>query len=277
MSVADGFVDIHHHLLPGLDDGSRSMEMSLAMAEAALEDGITHIVCTPHANHHFSFDPETNAERLARVQDAVREQWGERLLLGLGCDFHLMYENIEDAQRHPDKYTINGHRYLLVEFANSAISPNTAQTFYDLALAGMAPIITHPERNPILARQPERMAPWLRAGALIQVTASSLTGRFGPLAERVAHELIERRWAHFLATDAHNTTTRPARMRFAYDAVAERYGEAEATRLCIANPRAAFYGEPLPEQPAPQGLDESAERPRPPARKQGILGRLFGR
>jgi protein-tyrosine phosphatase len=272
-----GLVDIHHHLLPGLDDGSRSMEMSLAMANEAVADGITHVVCTPHANHHFRFDPEKNAELFARLQDSVRAQFGDQLTLGLGCDFHLMFENIQDAQQHPDKYTINGHSYLLVEFANSAIPPNTGQTFYELALAGMRPIITHPERNPILARQPERMAPWLQAGALVQVTASSLTGRFGPVAERVGQWLVARRWAHFLASDAHNTSSRPPHLRLAYDWVTEHHGEAEAERLCVTNPRAAFYGETLPPQPEPQGLAEAAETRSGAPKRSGLLGRLFGR
>ncbi len=271
-------IDIHHHLLPGLDDGARDLDTSLAMVEAALADGITHVVCTPHASHHFRFDPAINAERFAALQDQVRARFDDRLTLGLGCDFHLMYENVEDAQRYPDKYTINGHRYLLVEFADSVIAPNTARTFYELALAGMAPIITHPERNPILARQPERMAEWLRTGALVQVTASSLTGRFGPLAQRVAYWLLDRNWVHFLATDAHNTGSRPPHMSMAYDLVAERYGEATAERLCVSNPHAVFYGEPLPAQPEPVGLDGSARSDaQPTGRKPGLFSRLFGR
>ncbi len=269
-------IDIHHHLLPGLDDGARDLDTALAMVEAALADGITHVVCTPHASHQFRFDPAVNAERFAMLQDRVRTRFDDALTLGLGCDFHLMYENIEDAQRYPDKYTINGHRYLLVEFPDSAIAPTMSRTFYELALAGMMPIITHPERNPILARQPERMAEWLRGGALIQVTASSLSGRFGPLAERTSHWLLERNWVHFLATDAHNTTSRPPHLRAAHDLVAERYGEETAERLCLRNPRAAFFGEPWPAQPEPVGMDQFAVKNGPAsARKPGLFARLF--
>ena len=115
----------------------------------------------------------------------------------------------------------------------------------------MTPIITHPERNPILARQPERMVEWLKAGALIQVTASSLTGRFGQAAEQAAFWLMDHHWVHFLATDAHNIESRPPQLRPAFDLVAEQYDLATAERLCIANPRAAFYGEALGPQPEP--------------------------
>jgi protein-tyrosine phosphatase len=269
-------IDIHHHLLPGLDDGARTLDVSLAMVEMAIADGITHIACTPHASHSYYFNPEHNATLFAELQDAVAKNFGDQITLGLGCDFHLMFDNIEAAQRHPTRYTINGHNYLLVEFPDSAIAPNTAQTFYQLSLSGMTPIITHPERNPILARQPERMADWLKAGALVQVTASSLTGRFGPQAERAAYWLLDRQWVHFLATDAHNTESRPPLLRPAFDRVSEKYGLATAERLCIANPRGAFYGEALGPQPESAAPHAEESRRRPGARFS-FFGRLFGR
>jgi protein-tyrosine phosphatase len=268
-------IDIHHHLLPGLDDGAPDLDTSISMVEMAVADGITHVVCTPHANHHYFFDPEHNAALFAELQDAITKRFGDVITLGLGCDFHLMFDNIEDAQRHPTRYTINGHNYLLVEFPESAISPNTAQTFYQLSLSGMIPVITHPERNPILSRQPERMLEWLRAGALIQVTASSLSGRFGQAAEESALWLLDHQWVHFLATDAHNTQSRPPLLRPAYDFVAERYDDATAERLCVRNPRAVFYGEPLEAQPepaTPQSLDRRRSGPR-----SSFFGRFFKR
>ena len=269
-------IDIHHHLLPGLDDGARDLDTSLAMVEMAIADGITHIACTPHANHRYFFDPEHNAALFAELQDAVTKRFGELITLGLGCDFHLMFDNIEDAQRHPTRYTINSHNYLLVEFPDSAVSPNTAQTFYQLSLSGMTPIITHPERNPILARHPERMLDWLQAGALIQVTASSLTGRFGQVAEQTSIWLLDHQWVHFIATDAHNTQSRPPLLRAAFDLLAERYDAATAERLCIANPHAAFYGEPLKAQPGPS-TPHSIKPHRRAATRSSFFGRLFKR
>ncbi len=266
-------IDIHHHLLFDLDDGSRSLEMSVAMAEMAIADGITHIVCTPHSSERFRFQPALNQERLAAIQAAV----GDRIQLGLGCDFHLMYENIEDALHTPSKYTINGKNYLLVEFPDFSISPNTAATFYDLRLSGMTPIITHPERNPLLSKQPERMGEWLATGALIQITAASLHGRFGQNAQQVCQWLLERNWVHFIATDAHNLTTRPPQLRVAYNALVEKYGAETAERLCVANPRAAFNGEPLPAQPEMLGLEENHDPSsgKSGPKKTGVLGRLF--
>src|ERR1700744_2882448 len=110
-------IDIHHHLLYGVDDGSPNLETSVKMAEMAAADGITHVVCTPHALDRYPFRPAINAERLA----TLREQVGSKLTLGLGCDFHLSYDNIEDALKTPQKYTINARNYLLVEFADLMI------------------------------------------------------------------------------------------------------------------------------------------------------------
>jgi protein-tyrosine phosphatase len=208
------------------------------------------------------------SQRLSELEETLLSKGIGPLVLGTGCDFHLMYENVEDSLHKPSRYTINGKGYLLVEFPDFSISPNTSSTFYDLRLSGMTPIITHPERNPILARQPERMAEWLTTGALIQITAASLQGRFGQQAQKACHWLLERNWVHFLATDAHNLTSRPPQMRAAYDDIAEKYGEDTAIRLCITNPRAAFDGAPLP--PQPDLLDISAETD--PLRSSGSKG-----
>jgi protein-tyrosine phosphatase len=260
-------IDIHHHLLFGLDDGAKDLETSIAMVDAAASDGITHIVCTPHANARFPFQPEVNEERLA----AIRERANDKVTLGLGCDFRLTYDNIEDALKNRTKYTINQKQYLLVEFDDLMIPPGMKDVFYEFGVANMRPIITHPERNFTIQKHPERMKDWLREGCLVQVTASSLTGRFGRGAQQLAEQFLERNWVNFLATDAHNTESRPPRMREAYEFLAKHYGEDVAERLCVANPRAVFLGEELPPQPEPIGIEEYEEAPR----KKGLFSRLF--
>lgn len=245
-------IDIHHHLLFGLDDGAKDLDTSVAMAEMAAADGITHIVCTPHANSHYRFDPAVNAEKL----EQLRERVGSKITLGLGCDFHLSFENIDDARRNPAKYTINGKNYLLVEFADLSIPPQMTQVFYEFLLRGIQPILTHPERNPTIQKSPQRLTEWLHAGCLVQVTASSLTGRFGRAAESFSHQLLRENKVHFLATDAHNLQLRPPRMKEAYEFVARHHGTEIAERLCVTNPRAAFFGEAMPPQPAPADTGE---------------------
>jgi len=260
-------IDIHHHLLFGLDDGSPDLDTSVAMAEMAAGDGITHIACTPHANHRYHFDPAVNAELLAELQQRLKG----KISFGLGCDFHLSYDNIEDALKNPTKYTINQKQYLLVEFADLLIPQNITDTFYEMKIGGTQPIITHPERNMTIQRHPERMIPWLREGCLVQVTASSLTGRFGRTAQSMAFNYFDKNWVHFLATDAHNLTSRPPILSAAYKIVENKYGKETAERVCVTNPRAVFHGQAFPPQPEMLGLyDEPDLQP-----KKNLLSRLF--
>lgn len=239
-------VDLHHHLLPGLDDGSPDLATSVQMARMAAAEGITHIVCTPHANSRFNFNPHRNILLLAELRRALDDA-NIHLTLGLGCDFHLNYDNVQDALQHPTRYTINEHEYLLVELPDFSISPNLQETFYELRLAGMMPILTHPERNSTLQRDPDRMIPWLRDGLLCQVTAASIVGEMGRAAEKLALRMLTSRWVHFVATDAHNTTGRSPRMRDAYDLVVKRFGTEYADQIFYQNPRAAFEGNLLVE------------------------------
>jgi protein-tyrosine phosphatase len=253
-------VDIHHHLLFGLDDGSDSIETSVAMAKIAVADGITHIVCTPHANSHFEFDPQVNAAKIDELRARFIAE-NIALTLGAGCDFHLSFDNVQQAKIRPERFSINGLSYLLVEVPDYGLPPGLTETFYELQLAGLTPILTHPERNPTLQSDPNRLKDWLRGGVLIQVTADSLTGNKGKQAQRMAHDLLEKRWVHFLATDAHNTTSRPPRMREAHDLVAAKYGVSYAHALCLTNPLAVFLGKPFEVAEEPRELFEDVQEP----------------
>lgn len=261
-------VEIHYHLLSGVDDGPKTEDDSAALAEASINEGVTHIVATPHANDEFHFDPELNRQKLAALNDRL----GGRVALGLGCDFHLSYDNLEDLRRDRSKYTINGKQYLLVEFSDVAIPATTTDILYDLQLNGLVPIITHPERNPILMHNPRRLTEWIRSGCLVQLTAASFTGRFGRRAKAMCHELIEKNWVHFIASDAHSMEGRPPALYEAYRTLANDFGKDTAERLCVRNPRAAFYGEQLELQPEPLEIYQEAH----PARR-GLLRGIFGR
>jgi protein-tyrosine phosphatase len=253
-------VDIHHHLLPGLDDGSNSMDTSVAMAKLAVDEGITHVVCTPHANGNYRYDPAVIATKTDELRARLAAQ-NIPLTLGSGCDFHMSFENVTQAKTDPKRFSINGRGYLLVEVPDYGLPPGLSETFYELELAGLTPILTHPERNPTLQNEPGRLADWLRAGVLIQVTADSLTGHKGRKAERMAHDLLEKRWVHFLATDAHNTSSRPPRMREAHNVVATKYGGSYAHALCVTNPLAAFLGKQFEVEEEPHGLFDEPKEP----------------
>jgi protein-tyrosine phosphatase len=265
-------VDIHHHLLPGLDDGAKDIKTSVAMARMAVADGITHIVCTPHANGSFAFDPEVNRAKTDELRAKLDEQHIS-LTLGSGCDFHLSFDNVKRAKLEPARFSINGQGYLLVEVPDYGLPPGLTETFYELQLAGLTPILTHPERNPTLQKEPQRMKDWLRGGLLIQVTADSLTGHKGKQAERMALKLLEDRWVHFLATDAHNTTSRPPRMREAHDLVATKFGASYAHALCLTNPTAVFLGKQFEVAEEPHGLYDEVKEPNWWQRVSAVLSR----
>jgi len=243
-------IDIHHHLIFAVDDGSPDLDTSLAMARQAASSGITHIVCTPHASDQFPYREEIIRERFA----LLRETLAGEIELSLACDFHLTAENVFDAVSHPYKYSIDGNGYLLIEFDSMSIPPQIENAVDMLQAAGYTPIVTHPERYPALLKRPEMLARWVRNGCLVQVTAGSLTGRFGRQAESFSNELLEGNWIHFIATDAHNLTSRPPNLSEAFHYISKVRSEDVARRLCFKNPKAAVDGKPLPSQPEPRAL-----------------------
>jgi len=240
-------IDIHSHPLWQVDDGAETFEDAVAMCQIAAEDGITHLVATPHCNYTYPFNPETNRQKIAELQSAV----GEVPKLLLGCDFHLSYDNIQRLVETPLDFTINRSSYLLVEFPDQFVPEQLDRVFYDVQVAGLTPIITHPERNPVFARKSGLLHHWVTHGCLAQVTAQSYTGRFGAPALRLAEAWLEESLVHFLASDAHGTKFRRPVLSECYRKVAESMGEETAERLLKKNPEAVINDMPMPLQPPP--------------------------
>lgn len=251
-------VDLHCHILPGVDDGPGTVEESLAMAESAIADGITHVVATPHSSdaHFFDF------AQVRRLADELQARIGGRLKLATGCDFHLNPENLESLRANAPHYCINQGSYLLVEFNEVSIPPSMDTALHQIQLAGLRPVITHPERNAILRSHPARLKKWVRQGCFAQITGGALTGVFGPDAQKVALQWIGEGLIHFVASDAHNTRMRPLRLQAARDVVADQFGGEKARALFLENPLAAFEGRELPHVPELEDAPAPARRKR---------------
>jgi len=238
-------IDVHTHVLWGLDDGAKTRDDSLAMLRMAADSGTTGMVASPHANLQFKYDAALVDDRIADLTAAT----GGVPTLYRGCDFHLSLENIQDALRAPSKYTIHRGPYLLVEFADIFIPPTTDDVFRQFLDRGVIPVLTHPERNPILQDHLARVGQWVEMGCLAQVTAQSLTDRFGKAAQRAAWQLLRDNLVHVIASDAHDTVHRPPRLDSARAILTREFGPHTAALLLDRNPEALVAGMPaiLPE------------------------------
>jgi protein-tyrosine phosphatase len=240
-------VDIHSHILPEVDDGSKSWETSVAMCRMAAADGIAHQVATPHANDRYHYDRAYLQGLVHHLQSLI----GPSLTLSLGCDFHLSYDNLQDVLANPARYAIGSTHYMLVELSNYSVPPQTTDCFTQLGDRGITAVITHPERNPIVRENLERVVEWAEQGCVIQVTGSALTGFWGDSARRAARWLLDHDAVHVLATDAHDTEKRIPILSTAREAAAEIRGIDVAAALVEGNPRAIVSNQPLPYFPRP--------------------------
>jgi protein-tyrosine phosphatase len=240
-------IDIHCHLLPEVDDGPKSWDVSQEMCRIAAADGIEHIVATPHANDRYCYD----REHLAGALEHLRQLVGAAPGLSLGCDFHFSYDNLQEVLACPERYTIEGSNYLLVELSNYSIPVQINDCFTRLAEKGITPVITHPERNPILQQGMGRVLQWVEQGCVVQVTASALTGAWGERVWRAAKWLLERDAVHVLASDAHDVTHRKPLLSDARTAAEEFCSAEVAGALVEDNPKAIIRGRPLPYFPDP--------------------------
>lgn len=230
-------IDIHSHILWGLDDGAQCLEDSVGMLKLAAEAGTTEIVATPHANYRYRYDETVVEGRIRELAAAT----GGQPVIHRGCDFHLSFDNIQDAVAHPARYAIEGGTYILVEFPNTPLR-GFGQALETLLGRGLLPIMTHPERHPDLQKINADFLQWIEIGCLVQITAQSLVGRFGTSAEESAWEMLSRGLAHFVASDAHGVQDRTPRLDEAFSAVARRCGAVTAETVFVLNPQAVLAG-----------------------------------
>ncbi|MEJ2008068.1 MAG: exopolysaccharide biosynthesis protein [Acidobacteriota bacterium] len=249
-------IDIHCHPLPDTDDGAKSFDIAVAMCQMAAKDGVTHMVATPHCNYKYHFDAEANRVKLSDLQWAV----GESPRLLLGCDFQLSYDNIRKLAENGSDFSINRTHYLLVEFADHFIPEQMDNVFYDIEVAGYTPILTHPERNPVIQRKPELVYRWATRGCLVQITAMSYMGGFGSKARALSEQWLDRNLVHFFASDAHDLKHRPPTLSPCYKRIVSARGKEVADLLLEGNPSAVISGASLPVSLPLLGPEESPRK-----------------
>jgi protein-tyrosine phosphatase len=231
-------IDLHNHLLPGIDDGAPNLETSLALARLALDEGITHLVCTPHIHPgRFDNSPRSIGQALDLFRDALLKA-DLPLTVSAAAEVHYGLELMEDIPqgRIPFLGKWEGMDVLLLEFPHGYIPLGADRLTKWLIGQGVLPMIAHPERNKGVLRSPDKLQPFLNQGCLLQVTADSVAGRFGNACQAIAHQLLREGVVTILASDAHNLDHRPPSLRAGVDAAAAIVGEAVAEKLVRETP-----------------------------------------
>jgi protein-tyrosine phosphatase len=241
-------IDVHSHILPGIDDGARDLEEALEMARLAVADGIRVMVATPHLFKHKSVDPDAINEKKVILEhlNAFRDklaQEGIGLEILPGCDVPLSVEALSLLEADRVLTVNDGKRYLLLELPHFSIPPSLEDICFRLQSWGLTPIITHPERHPLILERPERLERLVDLGCLAQLTAGSLTGAFGRQVARVSRQLVKKGYIHLLASDAHNTRGRPPILSKAVRELARLIGPEEARIMVSQNPEKVIKGE----------------------------------
>lgn len=239
-------IDIHCHFLPGIDDGPVTMDEAVELARTAVADGITFSMLTPHI-HPGRWDNDAAGIRaaVATFSAAVREA-AVPLEIGFAAEVRLtdlIFSQLEALQL-PFLGEQDGYSLLLLEFPHSHLIPGSERFVQWLLQRGVRPVLAHPERNKAIMRDPALIEPFIEAGCLLQVTAASLTGRFGAPAEQVALQLLDADRISFVASDAHNLRARPPVLSEAFALVGARKGSAVAEQLFGGNQRAFLANPP---------------------------------
>jgi len=253
-------IDLHVHILPGLDDGPGSLDEALAMARCAYADGTSAVVATPHVITGLY---PTNREKILAAVAHFNEilQENEITLSVLPGAEYRLEPDLPERQTRGELLTLNdAGRYLLVELPLSLIPGCTGRVIFELLLRGVVPVIAHPERNSSLAKDPSLLYDLVSRGALAQVTAGSITGMFGSAAASAARIFLEHGCAHFVASDAHSPHGRAPVLSSAAREAERLIGKANTQSVLIVNQRLAVKGEHIPTaglksiRPARNGL-----------------------
>jgi protein-tyrosine phosphatase len=272
-------IDLHCHILPGIDDGASDLSVSLAMARAMVAQGVTDVACTPHIlpGLYHNSGPAIR-EATQRLQELL-DQEGISLRLVTGADVHMTPDFIAGL-RSGRLLTIADSRYVLVEPPHHTAPPQLEDFFFNLVVAGYVPIVTHPERLSWVPSRYKIIKRLVQSGVWMQITAGSFAGAFGRNALYWAERMLDEGCVHLVATDAHDAERRRPDLAAGRDLVAKRVGPEEAQRLVLTRPMGILKDESPLSLPGPLGVadaetvssQEAADQPRP-SRAERVGGR----
>jgi protein-tyrosine phosphatase len=241
-------IDVHSHILPGIDDGAGSMEEALKMARLAVADGIRVMVATPHLFKRKSVDlAALNEKRFILEQIGIFKDRlaAEEINLEIlpGCDVPLNVEALRLLEEDRVLTVNDGKRYLLLELPDFSMPLALEDICFHLQCQGITPIITHPERQPLIQQKPDRLRRLVDLGCLAQLTAGSLTGGFGRQVARFSRQLVKKGYIHLLASDAHNAQGRPPILSKAVNELTRLIGPEGAEAMVTQIPEMIIKGE----------------------------------
>ncbi|MGC9932356.1 tyrosine-protein phosphatase [Priestia aryabhattai] len=216
-------IDIHSHILPGIDDGALNMEEAVSMARIAVDEGIKKVIATPHHQNGKFFNNKQYILKKVKEFNDVLQSENIPLEILPGQEIRIYGSLLDDFEKG-DILTLNHTNYLFVELPSGHVPRYTEQLLFEIQLKGMTPIIVHPERNAEMLKNPDKLLNLVKKGALTQLTAGSVTGNFGKKVQKFSMQLIESNSTHFIASDAHNTTTRSFHMRQSISKVYKEFG-----------------------------------------------------
>lgn len=237
-------IDLHTHLLPDCDDGPGGWEETFRMCRVASEDGIKKIVLTPHLFRLSKYDDDLNVlgERFLEFRVKTEEVAIE---FYRGAEVFVQHNIVETIKRHD--CSVNSSNYIFIEFSSDSIVPGVKDLFYSIMLEGFIPIISHPERNSVFQERPDLLFTLIEMGSLAQVTAMSLTGKFGQRTKKTAELFLKNNLIHVIASDAHDSERRPPKLSRGVKEAGKIVGRERAEAMVTVIPQAILDNETIPD------------------------------
>ncbi|WP_414053269.1 tyrosine-protein phosphatase [Macrococcus equi] len=263
-------IDIHNHILFGIDDGAQTKEDALDMARAAQAEGITDIIATPHhkIGVYENFGPKIKA-LTEEVNNLIASE-GISVKVHASQEIRIYGDVVEDLKNGKALTLSENSPYVLIEFPSHEVPIFTEQLFTKMALEGYIPIIAHPERNSELQKNPNKLAELIELGALAQVTAGVVCGQLGEFSKKCAEMMMDHRLIHIIASDAHNVNTRNYFMKEAYETIALKYGE-DAVNRYKENAQKVLAGESI-RYVSPIEVEKEDKVEKPVKKKKKFFG-----